>query len=44
VFCYVGSVFSPALDEGVGNLWTVSGRMRVGRVWIGSELTGDAVF
>ncbi|KAF2036563.1 ubiquitin-like protein ATG12 [Setomelanomma holmii] len=22
VFCYVGSVFSPALDEGVGNLWT----------------------
>jgi ubiquitin-like protein ATG12 len=23
VFCYVGSVFSPALDEGVGNLWTV---------------------
>ena len=24
VFCYVGSVFSPALDEGVGNLWTVS--------------------
>jgi ubiquitin-like protein ATG12 len=24
VFCYVGSVFAPALDEGVGNLWTVS--------------------
>jgi ubiquitin-like protein ATG12 len=24
VFCYIGSVFSPALDEGVGNLWTVS--------------------
>jgi hypothetical protein len=24
VFCYVGSVFSPALDEDVGNLWTVS--------------------
>jgi len=23
VFCYVGSVFAPALDEGVGNLWTV---------------------
>jgi ubiquitin-like protein ATG12 len=22
VFCYVGSVFSPALDEGVGNLWS----------------------
>jgi hypothetical protein len=22
VFCYVGNVFSPALDEGVGNLWT----------------------
>ncbi|KAF2830563.1 APG12-domain-containing protein [Ophiobolus disseminans] len=22
VFCYVGSVFAPALDEGVGNLWT----------------------
>ncbi|KAF2429313.1 APG12-domain-containing protein [Tothia fuscella] len=21
VFCYVNSVFSPALDEGVGNLW-----------------------
>jgi ubiquitin-like protein ATG12 len=21
VFCYVGSVFAPALDEGVGNLW-----------------------
>jgi ubiquitin-like protein ATG12 len=26
VFCYVGSVFSPALDEDVGNLWTVSWR------------------
>jgi hypothetical protein len=24
VFCYVGSVFAPSLDEGVGNLWTVS--------------------
>jgi len=24
VFCYVGNVFAPALDEGVGNLWTVS--------------------
>jgi ubiquitin-like protein ATG12 len=24
VFCYVGNVFSPALDEGVGNLWSVS--------------------
>jgi len=22
VFCYVGNVFSPALDEGVGNLWS----------------------
>ncbi|OAL53931.1 ubiquitin-like protein ATG12 [Pyrenochaeta sp. DS3sAY3a] len=22
VFCYVGSVFAPALDEGVGNLWS----------------------
>ncbi|OAK96513.1 ubiquitin-like protein ATG12 [Phaeosphaeriaceae sp. SRC1lsM3a] len=22
VFCYVGSVFAPALDEGIGNLWT----------------------
>ncbi|EOA91645.1 Ubiquitin-like protein [Exserohilum turcicum] len=22
VFCYVGSVFSPGLDEGVGNLWS----------------------
>ncbi|KAH7135494.1 ubiquitin-like autophagy protein Apg12-domain-containing protein [Dendryphion nanum] len=22
VYCYVGNVFSPALDEGVGNLWT----------------------
>ncbi|KAF2020796.1 APG12-domain-containing protein [Aaosphaeria arxii CBS 175.79] len=21
VYCYIGSVFSPALDEGVGNLW-----------------------
>jgi len=25
VFCYVGSVFAPALDESVVNLWTVSG-------------------
>lgn len=25
VFCYVNSVFSPSLDEGVGNLWRVSG-------------------
>jgi ubiquitin-like protein ATG12 len=24
VFCYVGSVFAPALDESVMNLWTVS--------------------
>lgn len=24
VFCYVGSVFSPGLDEGVGDLWRVS--------------------
>lgn len=24
VFCYVGSVFSPSLDEGIANLWTVS--------------------
>ncbi len=24
VFCYIGSVFSPALDEGIGNLWSVS--------------------
>jgi ubiquitin-like protein ATG12 len=24
VFCYVGSVFAPGLDEGVGGLWTVS--------------------
>ena len=24
VFCYVGNVFAPSLDEGVGNLWTVS--------------------
>ena len=24
VFCYIGNVFSPSLDEGVGNLWTVS--------------------
>lgn len=24
VFCYVNSVFSPSLDEGVGNLWRVS--------------------
>lgn len=23
VFCYVNSVFAPALDEGVGNLWRV---------------------
>ena len=22
VFCYIGSVFSPGLDEGVGNLWS----------------------
>jgi ubiquitin-like protein ATG12 len=22
VFCYVGSVFAPSLDEGVGNLWS----------------------
>lgn len=28
VFCYIGSVFSPALDEGVGNLWTVSQERR----------------
>ncbi|CBX91604.1 similar to gi/166989543/sp/A7EAE5.2/ATG12_SCLS1 RecName: Full=Autophagy-related protein 12; AltName: Full=Autophagy-related ubiquitin-like modifier atg12 [Plenodomus lingam JN3] len=21
LYCYVGSVFAPALDEGVGNLW-----------------------
>jgi hypothetical protein len=25
VFCYVNSVFAPGLDEGVGNLWRVSG-------------------
>lgn len=24
MFCYVGSVFAPALDEGIGNLWSVS--------------------
>ena len=24
VFCYVNSVFAPALDEGVGGLWKVS--------------------
>lgn len=24
MFCYVNSVFAPALDEGVGNLWRVS--------------------
>jgi ubiquitin-like protein ATG12 len=24
VFCYINNVFSPALDEGVGNLWRVS--------------------
>ncbi|EAT86384.2 hypothetical protein SNOG_06553 [Parastagonospora nodorum SN15] len=24
VFCYVGSVFAPGLDEGVGGLWSVS--------------------
>jgi ubiquitin-like protein ATG12 len=24
VFCYVGNVFAPGLDEGVGNLWRVS--------------------
>jgi ubiquitin-like protein ATG12 len=35
VFCYVGSVFAPALDEGVGNLWTVSllNGMRGEGVW-----------
>jgi ubiquitin-like protein ATG12 len=22
VFCYVGNVFAPGLDEGVGNLWS----------------------
>jgi ubiquitin-like protein ATG12 len=27
VFCYVNSVFSPGLDEGVGNLWRVSKRL-----------------
>ncbi|KAK0266635.1 Ubiquitin-like protein [Friedmanniomyces endolithicus] len=27
VFCYVNSVFSPGLDEGVGNLWRVSHSM-----------------
>jgi ubiquitin-like protein ATG12 len=26
VFCYIGNVFSPALDERVENLWRVSGR------------------
>lgn len=25
VYCYVNSVFAPGLDEGVGNLWRVSG-------------------
>jgi ubiquitin-like protein ATG12 len=25
LFCYVNSVFAPGLDEGVGNLWRVSG-------------------
>jgi hypothetical protein len=24
VYCYIGNVFSPSLDEGVGNLWSVS--------------------
>ena len=24
VYCYIGNVFAPALDEGVGNLWSVS--------------------
>lgn len=24
MFCYVGNVFSPGLDEGVGDLWRVS--------------------
>jgi hypothetical protein len=38
VFCYVGSVFSPALDEGVGNLWTVSRRVR--EVGGGSDWAG----
>lgn len=28
VYCYVNSVFAPGLDEGVGNLWRVSG-------WVG---------
>ncbi|KAF2001944.1 hypothetical protein P154DRAFT_489460 [Amniculicola lignicola CBS 123094] len=27
VFCYVGNVFSPSLDEGVGNLWRVSAEL-----------------
>ncbi|KAF2796207.1 ubiquitin-like protein ATG12 [Melanomma pulvis-pyrius CBS 109.77] len=22
VYCYIGNVFAPSLDEGVGNLWT----------------------
>lgn len=35
VFCYVGSVFSPALDEGVGNLWTVRNGNRL-VVYIGN--------
>lgn len=25
VFCYVNSMFAPGLDEGIGNLWRVSG-------------------
>jgi hypothetical protein len=36
VFCYVGSVFSPALDEGVGNLWAVGGLVCA---WLVSGLT-----
>ena len=50
VFCYIGSVFSPALDEGVGNLWSVGffgvdegvwgGRGRIGLDWA----DGKAVF
>lgn len=32
LFCYIGNVFSPALDETVENLWRVSLlRMRGGR-------------
>ena len=30
VFCYVGSVFAPGLDEGVGGLWSVSGLLVFG--------------